>query len=529
LGDLAIQKLAISPVASEVVLASSLSGRLYHTQDAGNTWQEVATSAEAIEAIGFSTDGQTAIAVTPQQVLISRDRGQSWQLLNRQKTGLPLESPAVAMQAVRRGSSEQILVATRTKGIFQTSDQGMTWRQFIGPIDNEQVEDLVVFKTTNTNADPQIVVSTAETGLFSWDGQQWQPKTQGLQTDPQADEMKQPNFTDLVMTADGQITFLAGFDGFFKSADQGQQWQALETLARGTIVALAVSTNSDNTTIAAVDYVGDIRISYDSGKTWTIAEEGLQIPWFTKNFNSTKPNQDPRRYFDVAFSPDYNHDETIWATVLYTKLAKTHNAGKSWIITSLPTEQRGLAVAASPNFAADKTIYVVPQSGAIYQSLNGGKRFQKISEVPKLPGNFGASIAISPEFASDRTLYVTGGEGIYQSVNGGRDWQAITKATPLAEAGKMQIVISPNFAQDQTLFVSTSNQGLFQSKDGGKTWNQQKTWPDLGDELPYFEAIAISPNYAVDQTLLVSVRGSNFKFKRYHKDTKYRFVVLNYT
>ena len=64
----------------------------------------------------------------------------------------------------------------------------------------------------------------------------------------------------------------------------------------------------------------------------------------------------------------------------------------------------------------------------------------------------------------------------------------------------MQIVISPGFARDQTLFVSTRTRGLFQSRDGGITWNQQLTIPGLGTDSPELEAIAISPNYENDKT-----------------------------
>lgn len=505
LDELAIQQLAVSPASSEIVLAASQSGRVYLTQNAGESWQQVVRSDTPIEAVSFSRNGQFAIAVNESQLLISGNRGETWQFSDRAASGLPLGSPVVAVQSDRSG--ELIWLATQTEGIFQTSDQGKTWTKLASSIPEERVEDLTILLPSSTTDTP-LFVSTANTGLFYWNGQEWQPRTQGLKTDAQAKQMKQPNFTDLEFSPDGSVSFLAGFDGLFKSEDRGQQWQDLETLARGTIVALAISGRyANDSTLATVDYVGDIHISNDGGKTWKASREGLELPMFTRSFQPVNANDDPRRYFDLAFSPNYEADETLWATLLWTKLARSQDAGTSWSITALPKEQRGLTIVASPDFANDRTVYIATQQGHIYQSQDGGKAFERIGQVPSLQGNYGPSIAISPNFPRDRTLFVTGDQGIYNSTDAGKTWKPIAENTALAEAGKMQIAISPSFGRDRTLFVSTSNQGLFRSRDGGETWNQQRTLPGLDVELPDLEAIAISPNYESDQTLLLSVLG----------------------
>ncbi|MGK7946022.1 MAG: WD40/YVTN/BNR-like repeat-containing protein, partial [Microcystaceae cyanobacterium] len=199
--------------------------------------------------------------------------------------------------------------------------------------------------------------------------------------------------------------------------------------------------------------------------------------------------------------------QTLWASLLWTKVARSQDGGASWSITSLPKEERGLTIGVSPDFSNDQTVYILTQKGNIYQSQNGGQNFKKVGQIPSLQGNNGPSIAISPNFASDRTIYVTGDQGIYKSTDAGKNWEAISENTLLTEAAKMQIVISPDFAEDQTLFVSTRNQGLFKSQDGGKTWNQQLDIPGLGTDSPELEAIAISPNYKDDQTLMLGVLG----------------------
>ncbi|WP_094678057.1 YCF48-related protein [Hydrocoleum sp. CS-953] len=501
LDELAIDDIIISPTSSKIVLAS-ISDRLYLTQNSGESWKQVFQSKSPIEALGFSNDGKLVIVANTKELLVSGDSGATWQASDRAASGLPLDSPIVAIEPMLGGPVGSMWLGTQTQGIFQTSDQGKTWTKQAIPIANELVKDIKIIPGSQN--EPQLFVSTANTGLFYWDGQEWQPRTQGLIIDSQAEEMEQPSFTELEFSLDGSVTFLAGFDGLFKSEDQGQKWQDLETILRSTVVAMAASNDS---TLATVDYVGNINISSDGGQTWKIAQRGLEEPWFTRKWESLPPNYDPRRYFDVAFSPNYDQDKTLWASLLWTKVATSQDGGISWSIASMPKEERGLTIGVSPDFSNDNTVYILPQKGNIYRSQNGGKDFEKIGQVPALQGNTGSSIAISPNFASDRTIYVTGEKGIYKSTDAGKNWEAISENTALAEAGKMQIAISPDFARDQTLFVSTRGRGLFESRDGGKTWNQRLNIPGLGTDSPELEAIAISPNYENDKTLVLGVLG----------------------
>ncbi|MDJ0688346.1 MAG: hypothetical protein QNJ41_07540 [Xenococcaceae cyanobacterium MO_188.B32] len=264
--------------------------------------------------------------------------------------------------------------------------------------------------------------------------------------------------------------FLGGFNGLFKSTDGGQAWQEIDTLFGGAIVSLDVSPDySNDSTVIAVTYVGFPYISQDGGTSWKPREKGLEIPRFKRNFRPIDSNQDPRRFFDVAFSPNYSSDQTIFASVLWSKVVRSTNRGNSWKIVPLSKEVRGITIAPSPNFAIDKTVYLSNQRGIIFRSTDGGKNFSIVSKVGKVFGNDGPSLVISPDFATDKTLYTSGPEGVHKSVDGGKTWQAITKDTALKESFNIQLAISPNYKADQTVMAGTGR-GVFVTRDGGKSW-----------------------------------------------------------
>jgi photosystem II stability/assembly factor-like uncharacterized protein len=115
-------------------------------------------------------------------------------------------------------------------------------------------------------------------------------------------------------------------------------------------------------------------------------------------------------------------------------------------------------------------------------------------------------MVISPDFAEDRTLYMVGESGVYKSTDAGETWESTTaKMTSIATADNLQIEISPNYPQDKTLYLSTYN-GLFKTTDAAKTW-QSVAISNVAPDRTFLEGVALSPNYAKDGTVIVSLRG----------------------
>jgi hypothetical protein len=81
-----------------------------------------------------------------------------------------------------------------------------------------------------------------------------------------------------------------------------------------------------------------------------------------------------------------------------------------------------------------------------------------------------AALAMSPDYASDHTVWAgLRGHGVYRSVDGGGTWQPLG----LSDQVIVDLAVSPNFAVDHTLFAATglgaSGYMVYRSTDGGAT------------------------------------------------------------
>ena len=165
------------------------------------------------------------------------------------------------------------------------------------------------------------------------------------------------------------------------------------------------------------------------------------------------------------------------------------------------------SIVLSPNFAIDRTIFVVggggifrsTDGGASWQQLHGGLPHDKYYEyyAPSI------SLAISPDFATDRTLFAgifvsnSVGYGVYRSTDAGDTWQPMWQG--LTHLRVNRVTVSPDFATDRTVVARsyyqnllqwTGGQSLFRSTNGGQTWEMiaSGTTSD-GSDLPPIEEI----------------------------------------
>ncbi|MGK7949357.1 MAG: YCF48-related protein [Xenococcaceae cyanobacterium] len=503
LENLLLDKLVTS-ADGETVLAAGYDEGLYYSNNGGENWQTIIQD-KKITAVAINPQQANYVIVGDRQgtLYLSQDGGKTWQI--QDKIGKSSAITAIAFSP-NFAQDKTLYLGTEQEGVWQSKDEGKTFIPLNAANSPVNIQDIVPLTNQETTS---LFVSDRDRGVFfsNDNGKNWTKSSQGLTKDVQADQknFQRPHFSDLEISTDFKqdgTLFVTGFDGLFKSTNKGQNWQEVDAFTR-SIIGLVVSPDFVNdSTVAVLNYVGEAYISRDGGETWQPMYKGLELPSFTRKF--TPPNIEPRRFFQMAISPNYSEDKTIFATVLWTKFLTYTDRSQRWLISSPPQEARSMAIAVSPNFAQDSTIYLAAQKGVIFQSTNGGKSFAVVGKIDRMKANESPSLVISPNFAQDGTLYVTGGKGIYKTVDRGKTWQLTTSNTILQDRFNLKLAISPNYPSDGTVMVST-DRGLFITKDSGNSWQQITNTAFDKDSM--LTGVAISPNYSEDKTYFVSVRG----------------------
>ncbi len=249
------------------------------------------------------------------------------------------------------------------------------------------------------------------------------------------------------------------------------------------VIAVSPNFAQDHTVLAAT---GQLSIKIDAQALLKSIDGG--ITWSVLGLQTNSP------LVALAFSPAYAQDQTIFAGGP-GGLFRSTNQGSSW---TLVTSKSILSLALSPNFAADNTLVMVVSPNVIQKSTNRG---QTLTTMPA-PGGLTAglsSIAISPNFDNDNTLLVGGAaDGLFLSANGGSTWALASSGLTLPNV--TAVAFSPNFVADQTAFAATYGSGVLVSANGAATWAPSNAGlSDLN-----VSDLAFSVNYASNTTLWVT-------------------------
>jgi photosystem II stability/assembly factor-like uncharacterized protein len=170
----------------------------------------------------------------------------------------------------------------------------------------------------------------------------------------------------------------------------------------------------------------------------------------------------------VAQSPNFAADGTILAGI-HGGVARSSDAGASWEAKAIrvpPPLVTSLAL--SPAFATDGIVLAGSFEDGVFRSDDGGRSWGAF--------NFGLfdhnvyCLALSPGFAVDGVAFAGASSGIYRSENGGRFWHDLPM--PSGDETVLSIAVSPQFSSDGTVLAGTEARGLLRSSDGGASWGR---------------------------------------------------------
>ena len=199
--------------------------------------------------------------------------------------------------------------------------------------------------------------------------------------------------------------------------------------------------------------------------------------------------------FALAASPDFAEDRTVYAARA-TGLYLSTDCGASWQPAydslALQSDLVTSAVAVSPDFVGDRTVFA-GCSGGIVCSYDAGQTWHVIA-LPT-PPSIVSCLAFSPCYADDGIAFLgTMEDGVYRSADRGQSWARWNFG--LFDLRVLALDLSPDFSHDETVFAGTET-GIYISKSGGRSWRPLS----LPDEAAPILSLAVSSGFAHDGIL----------------------------
>jgi hypothetical protein len=272
---------------------------------------------------------------------------------------------------------------------------------------------------------------------------------------------------------DADTVYALAENGYlFVTTDGGANWSLVSTTLEGIDrrnLVLSADFGNDQTMYAAAEHwswweLGDgpgVFKSTDGGVTWVRAVNDMSDDHVWK----------------MIASPDPVAKDVLFA-LTWSGIEKSTDGGANWSAIASPDSDLS-DLALSPDYASDQTVFVTAETGRVYSSTVGGGSWSGVDALRDDPRH----LALSPDYANDRTVCHGGGwnDWIYCSVDGGATWVQTDTGLPggLNDAGT-GILFSPDYPTGATMFV-LSVAGMSKSTDGGATWGLLRGLRDLGN------------------------------------------------
>jgi DNA-binding beta-propeller fold protein YncE/photosystem II stability/assembly factor-like uncharacterized protein len=509
LGTLALS----SAYVTDSTLWAGMSGpdrdALLASTDGGDTWQELMSGeAEALAlSPAFAEDGRAFAAFRGLGLLRTADGGHTWEAAN---AGLLYENAAFTALTLSPSFAQNrtlyALLAWWAEGsersrLYRSIDGGDSWQGLQAGLPSESRftamslldDDSLLLGNENGGIDRVATDDPAWTAVVGREGM-----AQPYEVDVNALAIS-PNYAQ-----DQTIYAGSAAAGVFLSTDGGLHWQETGFPARGSdpdLFHLVLSPDyPQGRTLFATAGWRPYR-STDGGNTWQVLGRGLPAVFPISA---------------LAISPAYGQDRTVYAggNYLVPRIFVSTDGGESWQASGqrLPESSSGVdAIAFSPGYAINRTArlsspksaYAWLKNRGLYRSTDGGTSWEQVFEEEWSV----QSLALSPRFSTDGMLFVGVLFGqLYQSLDGGFTWQDLNAGLPAGTVWVRALVLSPDFERDGTLFAGL-DRGVIKSTDGGRTWRPVNAGLPLKDDgqPPSVLSLAISPDYPADGTLFVGL------------------------
>lgn len=523
---------------ADVYYVGTASGGIFKTTDRGNSWTPIFDdmSTLAIGDIEISKTNSNTIWVGSGEVNAgggslaydgdgiykSDDAGVSWTNLGLSEIG---SNSKVVIDpnddnTVFVGAMGALFKNDENRGVYKTSDGGISWEKVFFVSDSTGVIDMVNHPT-NSNI---LYAATWErvrrpryrtyggptSGIYrSLDGgTSWHELTNGLPALAREKgrisiAISQSN-PDVLYTRYANRTGV--LEGVFRSNDGGENWIEVNSQQLTTVSfhwwfrGISVDPTDENT-IFNNDLI--TQKSIDGGNTWIEAFDGVHVDQHAMAFNNMRPGEvllgndgglyrstnggaTSTKFFNLpitqfyrAFVDPQNGSKIYGGTQDNSTIRTTTRSLDDWQIIN---GGDGFQPLVDPNNS--NVIYALSQNGRLVKSIDNGSRFSSatsgISSSDR--NNWDTPIVFDPQ-NSEILYYST--QRVWKTTNAARSWTPISPDLTNGSGGGnisfgtiTTIDVSP--LDPNILIAGTDDSNVWITLDGGINWkNISSTLPDL--------------------------------------------------
>ncbi len=479
--QLVIDTIVQDPVNADHVFAGgwalrSSGGGLFESNDAGESWNQVKLPKADVAVRGFAISGKHPsymVAGTGSGIFVTEDGGKSWQQRGaRIEAFLQTESVAIDPENPRF-----LFVGTWHLG-FRSSDFGQTWVQN----DKGMIFDSDVFSLSIDRRKPNTIFASACTGLYrsndhglSWTRLKVFPKSY----------LVRAQIVYIDPTNSARI-YGGTTEGLFVSQDSGRSWKRI-TAADLTIHAIQVDPADSNVILLGTEMHGVLR-STDGGRSWVESNAGFV------NHSIARIVPDPVKsgrflvgeFFEGKVGGFHIYDNPINSWI---ELDPKEMPGEGMLaMLTLPGNRGQLAGTGRGAFLRPpESIQWVSLSGSInkltvydlaldedgswvFAGTNDGvyraRPDDLIFEKPSQSNIIPRVLSLLPSRSVAGRVFAGTHMGVLLSEDAGATWNFSSAGIPdytIVEC----LVASP---VDENHILAGTTAGLYESKNGGRTW-----------------------------------------------------------